>query len=114
MTTINYSTTSDALSGAVKVEWDNLAKNDVGQAFDSTGLFLESVLISGNYDGSSVGVQCSNELTPTNFGTIVSKSDASYIGREEPNLPAFVGAVRPIVSGGTSPSLSIAMLFRKA
>lgn len=116
MATINYVIENDTARDYVKVEWVDLAQGDVGQPFECAGLKMTSVHIWGTFDGANMNLECSNRISPSDFVAITGVTAPGFIGPESANMDHMnsFGALRPVVVSGGSPSVSMAILFRRA
>jgi hypothetical protein len=107
MAVINYVAEQNIQSGYVKVEWSGLTSADSAQPFSADGLEL----VSAHSSDGNLTVQGSNEISPTNFGTIMNIGSSAVDG---PNVaPHFVGSVRPVYTGGATTTVAMMFLSRK-
>ena len=112
MATVSYTLEENAQSGVAKVEWTGLTAGDDGQPFDSSGFELSSYHAFGSFSGTA-NIQGSNEITPSDFRTIVDIGSPRLEPFGGGSVTAFAGSIRPFFSSGGSGILNMAIVMRK-
>lgn len=111
MATINYTADISPTGGYARVEWATLADGDDGQLFDCAGMRIASVHAWGTYSGSNLDIEGSNRVSPADFKQLFQLQSGTFFKNpRDGNNIDFVGAVRPVLSGGSG-NIGVAIMF---
>jgi hypothetical protein len=116
MATVTRTNIATQLTGSVEVvEWANLGANDDGEWVLLARPADKSLHVYGTIDGATVGLQGSNESTPTNPAPLRDASHTTIAVTVLPDCrqvmenPLFI---RPKITGGTNTQLTVRLVCR--
>ncbi len=106
--------------GGVIVQWQNVGNTDTCAPIELGTHTDRSVQITGTFDGGSVAIQGSNEASlpyapltdPQGNDIAISSYPSGYTSKIEAVSEA-TRYLKPAVSGGTAPSLTITLFARR-
>jgi len=100
---------------ATIVKWADIGKDEVGISWISGEYTDKTVHILGNFSDSTVTIEGTNESTPSNF-VILTDPQGNPISKVVAAIEAITESplyLRPKVSGGTTPSVTVIIVAKK-
>lgn len=111
MATVNNTFDNNTI-GVYRVTWSAMTTSDVGSPVEMDKFNDKSVQLTGDFgSGATVAIQGSNEETPTNWVTLRDAFENSLaalaVGTRPYQIVENMRWIRPVVTGGTSPSINV-------